>query len=530
MNAQSNDTPASVPEFVPVVIVGAGPAGITAATLLAQYGIDCLVLDRHETAYPLPRAVHADDEIYRVLARLGIGDEFAAHSRPGLGLRLIDPDMRVLAEIERSTEPSAAHGFPQMNMFDQPELEAMLRANLKRYPHAVMRGNVEVTGVTQSQTGRVRVSFLDRVRGGEQSVQASYVLGCDGANSPTRAAIGAHMYGLPFTQSWVVIDVDTDAELNQWEGCHQLCNPQRAGTYMRVSDTRYRWEFRLLDGETAADYQTIAAIEPLVRPWLGDTPADALKLVRVTAYTFRAQVASRWRDRNVFLLGDAAHLTPPFVGQGMAAGLRDAMNLTWKLAGVLDGTLPETVLDTYEQERKAHAAAMILMAVSVGAAMTGGGRLGDLIRHVVFPRMQNLRLPGTRTSAADGVAPGLHRSALVIKSRRPGGLAGTLCPNPVLNEGLRLDEVVGNRFALITSSSLTDAQRNELSSRGAAVVLAAPGSDLDGWLRKGRASAAIVRPDRAVMQAGRSVEALCRAMPAFHGVKGASDQVGHRSM
>ena len=105
-------------------------------------------------------------------------------------------------------------------------------------------------------------------------------------------------------------------------------------------------------------------------------------------------MANRWRDRNVFLLGDAAHLTPPFVGQGMAAGLRDALNLVWKLVGVLDGTLPESVLDTYEQERKLHAAAMIMMAVSVGAAMTGGGRLGDLIRHVVFPRMQNLRLPG----------------------------------------------------------------------------------------------------------------------------------------
>ena len=528
MNAQSNGAP-SLPEFVPVIIIGAGPTGITAATLLGQYGIDCLVLDRHETAYPLPRAVHADDEIYRILARLGIGDEFAAHRRSGLGLRLLDPDMRVLAELERSPEPSA-NGFPQMNMFDQPELEAMLRANLKAYPHALFRGNVEVTGVAQSQPGRVRVSFLDRVRGGEQSVQASYVLGCDGANSPMRASIGSHMYGLPFQQTWVVIDVDTDAELNQWEGCHQLCSPERAGTYMRVGHTRYRWEFRLLDGETAADYQTIAAIEPLVRPWLGDTPADALKLVRVTAYTFRAQVASRWRDGNVFILGDAAHLTPPFVGQGMAAGLRDAMNLTWKLAGVLHGTLPESVLDTYEQERKAHAAAMILMAVSVGAAMTGGGRVGDLIRHVVFPRMQNLRLPGTRTSAADGVAPGLHKSALVIKSRIPGGLAGTLCPNPVLGDGLRFDEVVGNRFALITSSPLTDAQRNELSSRGAAVVLAAPGSELDRWLRKGRASAAIVRPDRAVMQAGRSVEALCRAMPAFHGVKGANDQVGHRSM
>ena len=258
MNAQSNGTPASLPEFVPVIIIGAGPTGITAATLLAQYGIDCLLLDRHETAYPLPRAVHADDEIYRILARLGIGDEFAAHRRSALGLRLLDTSMRVLAEIKRSPEPSAAHGFPQMNMFDQPELEAMLRANLKRYPHAVMRGNVEVTGVTQSQTGRVRVSFLDRVRGGEQSVQASYVLGCDGANSPTRAAIGAHMYGLPFTQDWLVIDVDTDAELDQWEGCHQLCSVERAGTYMRVGQTRYRWEFRLLDGETVANYQTIA--------------------------------------------------------------------------------------------------------------------------------------------------------------------------------------------------------------------------------------------------------------------------------
>ena len=330
-----------LPEFVPVVVVGAGPAGIAAATLLGQYGVETLVLDRHETVYPLPRAVHADDEVFRILARLGVGEEFAAHSRPAHGLRLIDPQMRVLSEIPRSTEISAAHGFPQMNMFDQPELEAMLRANVKRYPKVNVHGNVEVTSVTQNQQGRVRVSFLDRVRGGEQSVQASYVLGCDGANSPTRAAIGAHMYGLPFTQDWLVIDVNTDVDLDQWEGCHQLCNPQRAGTYMRIGETRYRWEFQLLDGETVADYQSLADVEPLVRPWLGDTPIDALELVRVTAYTFRAQVASRWRDRNVFLLGDAAHLTPPFVGQGMAAGLRDAMNLTWKLVGVLDGTLPE---------------------------------------------------------------------------------------------------------------------------------------------------------------------------------------------
>jgi 3-(3-hydroxy-phenyl)propionate hydroxylase len=522
MSTQNNGTS----EIVPVVIIGAGPAGIAAATLLGQYGVETLVLDRHETVYPLPRAVHADDEVHRIIARLGIGEEFAANSRPALGLRLIDPTMQVLTEIPRSTELSAAHGFPQMNMFDQPELEAMLRANVKRYPQVTIRGNVEVTSVSQNQNGRVRVSFLDRVRGGEQSVQAHYVLGCDGANSLARASIGAHMYGLPFTQDWLVIDVNTDVDLGQWEGCHQLCNPERGGTYMRVSETRYRWEFQLVDGETVADYQTLAAVEPLIRPWLGDTPIDALELVRVTAYTFRAQVASRWRDRNVFILGDAAHLTPPFVGQGLAAGLRDAMNLTWKLVGVLDGTLPESVLDTYEQERKLHAAAMILMAVSVGAAMTGGGRVGDLIRHTVFPRMQNLRLPGTRVSAADGVAPGLRSSGLVVKSRTPGGLAGTLCPNPVLHEGQRFDEVVGNRFALITSTPLSDAQRSALSSRGAVVVPAAAGSGLERWLRDGRATAAIVRPDRAVMQAGRNLQAICDGVPAFSSGVGASEENG----
>ncbi len=522
MSAQKNGTP----EFFPVVIVGAGPAGIAAATLLGQYGVETLVLDRHETVYPLPRAVHADDEVYRILARLGIGEEFAANSRPALGLRLIDPKMKVLSEIARSTELSAAHGFPQMNMFDQPELEAMLRANIKRYPHVTIRGDVEVTSVTQSQPDRVRVSFLDRLRGGEQSVQTSYVLGCDGANSLTRAAIGAHMYGLPFTQDWLVIDVNTDADLNRWEGCDQLCNPERAGTYMRVSETRYRWEFQLVDGETAANYKTLADIEPLVRPWLGDIPVDALELVRVTSYTFRAQVASRWRDRNVFILGDAAHLTPPFVGQGMAAGLRDALNLTWKLVGVLDKSLPESVLDTYEQERKLHAAAMILMAVSVGAAMTGGGRVGDLIRHFVFPRMQNMRLPGTRASAAEGVAPGLRKSALVIKSRTRGGLAGTLCPNPVLGDGARFDELVGNRFAVITSSPLTNEQQKELSNRGAVVVHATSGSELERWLRKGKATAAVVRPDAAVMQAGRNTQAICDAVPAFSSVVSAPDDSG----
>jgi len=176
---------------IPVVIVGAGPTGITAATLLAQYGIECLVLDRWSTVYPQPRAVHLDDEIFRIVARLGIAEEFAAISRPAQGLRLLDPTMRVLAEFRRDTALSA-HGFPQANMFDQPEFEALLRTNLKRHPNAELRGNVEVTQVEEKSDGRIRVAFVDRTDRSEHDVYAEFVLGCDGANSVVRANRRSH--------------------------------------------------------------------------------------------------------------------------------------------------------------------------------------------------------------------------------------------------------------------------------------------------------------------------------------------------
>ena len=329
------------PGFVPVVIVGAGPTGITAATKLAQYGVDCLVLDRWEDVYPQPRAVHLDDEIYRLLAGLGIADEFAAISRPARGLQLRDRNMRVMAQFHRECAESA-NGFPQANMFDQPELEALLRANLKHYPHAVLRGNAEVTEAVQIGADRAQVAFTDRVSGEEHRVETRYVLGCDGANSLVRAAIGACMEDLKFQQRWLVVDVATSAELNQWEVAHQVCDPHRAATYMRIGDTRYRWEFRLLPDETADDYSTMAALYPLIQPWVEGVAPEQLELVRVAEYTFRAQVANRWHRGNMFILGDAAHLTPPFIGQGMGAGLRDATNLAWKLAGVVNGWLPET--------------------------------------------------------------------------------------------------------------------------------------------------------------------------------------------
>jgi 3-(3-hydroxy-phenyl)propionate hydroxylase len=327
-----------------------------------------------------------------------------------------------------------------------------------------------------------------------------------------RSGIGVTMADLKFEQRWLVVDIATNADLHQWEGVHQVCDPARAGTYMRIGPTRYRWEFRLLDGEDATDFASVDALLPLIQPWVGQVPHRQLEMVRITGYTFRAQLADRWRRGAVFLLGDAAHLTPPFIGQGMGAGLRDAMNLAWKLAGVLNATLPAAVLDTYEQERKPHARAMIQLALGVGRAMTAGGDAGSLIRRVVVPRIH--RLPGLSARIVDSTTPALHRGALVQKRRLPRQLAGSLCPNPALGDGRRLDSVLGTGFALLTSTAPNQAERDMAERRGARIHLVEPGTELAAWLDRGHATAAIIRPDRTVMRAGRDLAELCAAMPS----------------
>lgn len=497
----------------PIVIVGAGPTGATVATLLAQYGIGSLVLDRWDGVYPQPRAVHLDDEVYRIIARLGIAEQFAAISRPAHGLQLRDHDHRVLAEFRRDIRPGT-NGFPQANMFDQPRLEAVMRENLARYPGIEVRGNSEVTGVEQRADGRIRVAYRDRDGGTTEYVDADYVLGCDGANSFVRSTIGSRMDDLRFQQRWLVIDVETTADLGQWEGVHQVCDPTRAGTYMRIGDARYRWEFQLLDQEVAGQFADLAKLKPLIAPWTATVGDDQLQLIRVAEYTFRAQLADHWRRGNVFLLGDAAHLTPPFIGQGMGAGLRDANNLAWKLAGVLSGDLPPIALDSYEAERKPHARAMVRLALAVGRFMTAGGRAGTVLRRIAVPRL-NL-IPGVRNRIVDSSTPALHRSFFVQRRYGPRSLTGTLCPNAALPDGRRVDDALGPGFALITAVPLTSGQQSLIEQRGATSYFAAPGTALARWLRRGRTGAALIRPDRTVMATSRRVADLLAVVPDFH--------------
>jgi 3-(3-hydroxy-phenyl)propionate hydroxylase len=282
---------------------------------------------------------------------------------------------------------------------------------------------------------------------------------------------------------------------------------------MQINHSRYRWEFRLLAGETAADFATLDTLRPLISPWLDSTPDADLTIIRVAEYTFRAQIADCWRRGNTLLLGDAAHLTPPFIGQGLCAGLRDAMNLSWKLAGVIRGSLAPDVLDSYQIERKPHARSMISLALTMGYSMTAGGRAGDALRRRVVPRMR--LIPGFSSRVLDPETPRLHRSALVARRAGRRDLAGRMCPNVVTDSGQRLDASVGPGFSVITRVTPTARERDLIDSRHAVVQYAAPGTPIAGWLARGGVRAAIVRPDFTVMATGQDLSALSASLPLF---------------
>jgi 3-(3-hydroxy-phenyl)propionate hydroxylase len=438
-----------------VIVVGAGPVGGTAALLLADRGIPVTILERHPQPHPLPRAVHLDDEVARILQRAGVGDAFLAGSRPASGLRLLDARHRVMAEFRRDTGPTD-NGFPGANMFHQPELEALLLHRIDRHPLIDLRRGVEVHAIdgVPDPVGSPPVRVHTRAVADEaaHTFTGSLVLGCDGANSTVRRLIGVDMQDLRFTERWLVVDIHADAPLPTWPGVEQVCDPARAATFMHVTADRYRWEFQLRDGEDETDL--IADLGRLLQPWTGQPDLAGLELTRSAVYTFRARLATRFQIGRAFLLGDAAHLTPPFIGQGLAAGLRDADNLTWKVAHVLTGRATPDLLDTYHTERRPHAAAMIRKAKLVGWAMTGGQDAATPVRRLLLAAA--VRSSRIRGLVASSTTPRLRAGALDRSSRSPRALrVGALIPNPLLylagDNQVRLDDLLHGAPAMLTA-------------------------------------------------------------------------------
>jgi 3-(3-hydroxy-phenyl)propionate hydroxylase len=441
-----------------VVVVGAGPVGCTAALLLADSDIPVTLLERYPRPHPLPRAVHLDDEVARTLHRIGVSDAFLAASRAASGLRLLDARHRVMAEIGRETG-ATDNGFPGANMFHQPELEALLSDRVARHPLIDVHRGVDVHAIDGAHTPMtdppIRVHANRVTDEAAQTFTGSLVLGCDGANSTVRRLVGVGMQDLRFTERWLVVDLRAATPLSTWDGVEQVCDPARAATFMHVTGDRYRWEFQLHDGEDESDL--ITRLGPLLEPWTGQRDLAGLEVTRTAVYTFRARLADRFQAGRVFLLGDAAHLTPPFVGQGLAAGLRDADNLAWKIAHVLSGRAGTDLLATYQTERRPHAEAVIRKAKLVGWAMTGGQDRAAAVRRLLLSAA--VRSDRIRDRLASTATPPLRSGALDHPSRLSGAprtlRVGALIPNPLLGlasgKRVRLDDVLDGSPAMLTA-------------------------------------------------------------------------------
>ena len=491
-----------------VLQVGYGPVGEALALMLGRQGRSVAVCERWATRYPLPRAVCVDHELNRVLFANGMGGDLEGITQPGPLYQWFNADWKELLVIDWSL-PSISGG-PEVNFVHQPTLEAALDQAVLRQSSVELFLGWEVLAIQQDRE-LAHVDVREVGTGETRRLSARYVIGCDGANSVVRKTIGGLQEDRGFEADWLVIDVllNEGVTIEQLgiPAAGQYCNPVRPTTIVpagiRKGRVFRRWEFMRLPGERIEDLEREDRVWDLLRPWAGP---DQIELVRHKVYNFRSLMAERWRDRRLLLAGDAAHVMPPFMGQGMCSGLRDAWNLTWKLALVLDGKADDTLLDTYQTERLPHIRQITDMAIYLGRIICVSDPQAATERDREFLSGQAAP-PPPFPCLSDGL---LHRG----DGGRPQDGAGLLSPHVDLqgrNGTARLDEWApgGSGFVVIACGfdpqaeldAGTTARLAEIGTRY--VTLDGPGADavrdLDGrlnaFLDAQGWSAMMVRPD-----------------------------------
>ena len=477
-----------------VAIIGLGPVGGTLANILGGYGIKTVILERQPIAYHLPRAVSFDDEIMRVFQSLGLADAMHKISYVGEGVVFVDGSGAVLVTWPRPKVLSP-NGWYVNYRFHQPALEKVLGDGMARYDCVTTLVGSEVIGIDQDENG-VTLTYLGSGGGEAGALRAAFVVGCDGANSFTRAAIGSGIDDLGFNESWVVVDLLLKKErqdLTQ-QSVH-YCEPERSATYVYIGGGRRRWEFRLQPGDDPVRITEAENIWRLLERWIGP---DEAGLERAVVYTFRSLVAKEWRRGRVMIAGDAAHQTPPFMGQGMCSGIRDAYNLGWKLDRIVKGRASLEMLKTYQSERDPHVRAFIELTVQMGqvinttASALAAGNVADLMDG--RQKISQLR---------PRLGPGL----------RAGGAAwaGHLFPQPRLSSGAMLDDRIGDRSALILKNGyrkLLPAEVQTEAAENGFMVIEDASPELQDWFENNGQIAVMLRPDRYILGSATDEEDL----------------------
>ena len=495
-----------------VVVIGLGPVGATLANILGQAGVPTLVLEKEAAAYHLPRAVHFDDEVMRLFQSIGLADTLLPYLALSTGMRFVAPDGRVILDWSR-VHPTKPQGWNASYRFHQPELEDVLRQGLKRWPSVKVRERCEAFAV-DDRADDSAVRFEDLSTGKLHAVTARYVVGCDGARSLIRRLIGSGLVDLGFHERWLVVDVILKrSRPDLGDISIQFCDPARPATYVRGVGERRRWEITLKDDEPSARMAEPARVWSLLGRWI--TPDDAM-LERSAVYTFHSVIAETWRRGRLLIAGDAAHQTPPFLGQGMCAGMRDAANLGWKLIGVLRDAFGDDLLDSYQTERFPHVREYIELAVKLGG--------------IINTKAADVALPNTSRSAENSQQlrvekPRIGRSFHFGRS----DLIGRLMTQPVLSDGARLDDRVGQRFCLLIerdlAGALPAALARELDARGI-VCVDTTHAEVADWLRSTGHKAVLARPDRYVFGTADDAAELAALVAAAGGSGQAGAVIG----
>jgi 3-(3-hydroxy-phenyl)propionate hydroxylase len=491
-----------VPDF-DVVIVGFGPSGAVAACLLGQAGLRTLVIDRVRAVYDKPRAIAIDHEILRVLQNLGVAEQVLPHVAPFPASEHFGADGQLIRRIDMVPPPYPLGYVPTM-VFTQPPVEAALRAHAAAYPSVEVALGVAFESLTQ---GSDHVALLLRDEAGEiRSVTARYVIGCDGASSAVRQHLGIAYEDLVFDEPWMVIDVMVNAAaLDKLPAtAAQFCEPERPGTFIVGPGNHRRWEIMLQESEDPLAMQQEARVWGLLSRWL--TPQDGT-LWRASSYRFHALVAREWRRGRVFLAGDAAHQQPPFIGQGMCQGIRDVVNLAWKLGHVLAGEAADSLLDSYGAERGRHVRTLTARIKAIGHMICE--RDPDAAR----ARDARLLAEGggqARTVTRQEIVPPLE-CGLLSANAHPAN--GTLFPQPwiVSPAGtVRMDEIAGGGWRMVwdgrhvPADTAADLPVKSIRVVPGAAAATGPGGlvERDGvlaaWFDRQGCIGALVRPDHYV--------------------------------
>ncbi|WP_235174714.1 bifunctional 3-(3-hydroxy-phenyl)propionate/3-hydroxycinnamic acid hydroxylase [Tomitella biformata] len=460
---------------VDVAVVGAGPCGVTLANLLGGQGVRTLVLDKEPGVIEHPRAVAVDDESLRSFQAAGLVGGVLADAIQNAPIRYYNSRGRQLAHVRPVGQP---YGWPRRNLFFQPLMEATLREGLDRFSHVDLLADTEVTGMVQDSAGVVLTAAGP---GGEVRVRADYVVGADGGRSFIREAAGLRLLGDTAPSKWLVVDVSEDTLDAPFSAVY--CDPARPSMTIPLPYGHRRFEFKLLPDESEEEISSAASVQRLIGRFYRDSPLP--KVMRARVYWHHSRTAESFQRGRVFLAGDAAHLQPPFFGQGMNSGIRDATNLAWKLAAVAKGRADAKILDTYDEERRAHAEAMVSFATRVGGYYQPRNRATELVRDAFFRGVQVI--PGAREYILQmKYKPAPRYAAGIVvdgESRDKAAVVGRLFGQPsvqnVAGDRVKLDDAVGGRFAILglsvdPAAHLSRENRERLARLDARLVRISP--------------------------------------------------------